>query len=284
MTHPPSTDNALAWCRERLLVPGHPLTLTLPYAEPSLRDALLALHGLIGEIAAVPESVSDAGVARRKLGWWQAALTERQPHPAIQAWLACDGPERLTTADFEPLIEAVAVEIEPPRFERHQQLIEHAERVAGAAARLEACLIDAGDAGTATLIELAGAAYRVRMVRDLVLDARRGRWAVPLDLQAEYQLTRSEVVAGEYPRRLDALVRHLVGDALITLNRDLASLEPFWAWRQRHLVLRLKLDALLAGRILRRPLRVTTERIGSGGPVAAFALWRLARRMQRRVR
>lgn len=283
MTTPPSTDGALNWCRERLLVPGHPLTLTLPYAAEQHRDALLALHGLIGEIASVPETVSDADVARRKLAWWHRALADKASHPAIRAWCAVEGPARFDVTDFEPLIEAVAREIEPPRFEQHQELIAHAEAVASPAARLEAGLIDCDDAQRKVLGELAGAAYRARIVRDLVLDARRARWCVPLDLQAEYQLTRQQVAAGQGGHRLAALIRHLAGDALISLNRDLHSFDRFAALRQRHLLLRFRLDGLLAGSIVRRPLRVTRRRITNSTIPSVFALWRMARKIQRRA-
>jgi phytoene/squalene synthetase len=47
------------------------------------------------------------------------------------------------------------------------------------------------------LTRLASAGYRIRITRDLVLDARQERWLVPLELQAEFQLTRQHVAAGE---------------------------------------------------------------------------------------
>lgn len=285
MTEPtPSTEpGALDWCRQRMLVPGHPLALTLRYADARLRDRLLALHCLISEIAAVPGEVSDTGVARRKLDWWREALRQGSPHPAIRAWQTAGGPESLAHAEFDPLFAGVAREIDAPRFEQQSELAAHARAVAAPAARLEVKLVedrslDALDAGISAA---AGAAYRIRIVRDLIIDARQDRWRVPLDLQAEYQLTRQQVAVASGQHRLEALIRHLAADAVLELQQQLDALAPEPAWGQRHLLLRLELDRVLGRRIVRRPSRVLQQRIRAAGPMAGVSLWRYARRLRR---
>ena len=287
MAATPSTEpRGLDWCRQRLLVPGHPLSLTLQYAEPAARDRLLALHALITEIASIPGEVSDSAVARRKLGWWREALEQGLPHPAIQAWQSVDGPAALEARAFGPLFAGVELEIEPPRFEQQSELAFHAEAVAAPAALLEAELLAPGPLAevAASLRRAAGAAYRIRIVRDLVIDARADRWRVPLDLQAEYQLTRQQVAVGAGEHRLTALIRHLVGDAVLDLQGSLDALEPGVAWSLRHLMLRLELDRLLGRRIYNRPRRILQERVLASGPIAALALWRRARRLRLAVR
>lgn len=288
MRRQPSTDSdkPLDWCRARYLAPGHPLALTLPYAVVDRRDALLALHAVIGEIGAVPGEVSDAGVAKTKLGWWREALADRLPHPAIAALVETGAASRLPAAAFEPLIDAVGVEIDPPRFERNSELVEHATRIAGAAARLEARLMDADPPADVVdrLTALAGAGYRLRIVRDLVHDARSGRWRVPLELQAEYQITRAELVAGEHPRRRDALIRHLAGDAVQALGGIGDDLGGWAAWQHRHALLRADLDRQLGLKLVRNPARAARERLTVTGPRAAFGLWRTARRLRQAAR
>jgi len=274
-------DSALDWCRTRYRVPGHPLALTLPYAAPDQRDALLALNAVIAEIAAIPGQVSEPEVARRKLEWWRQALQQGEAHPAIQAWQASGAAESLPAEQFETLIEAVAREIEPPRFEQTGELEQHARAVAGPAAVLEARLPGQDATAEQALAEMAGAMYRVRIVRDLVLDARQDRWLVPLELQAEYQLTRQQVAAGEPELRLAALVRHMAADAMAAHDRAMATLPPDAAWRHRHLVLRLHLDRALGRALLRRPLRIRQERITTTGLPALFSLWRRARQLRR---
>jgi len=285
MTTQPSTDDPVAWCRSRLLVPGHPLSITLPYAPPERADAIVALSAVIGEIAAVPGDVSDPEVARRKLGWWHQALDEQLPHPAVQAWLRSGAAGSVGAEDFKPLIDAVATEIEPPRFEQTQALDRHCRALAGAGALLEARLMNDGAASepveTEQLSGLAAAGYRVRIVRDLVLDARQDRWLVPLELQAEYQLTRQHVAAGEGGHRLAALVRHMAGDAMVEIDRHSRALPADQAWRHRHFMLRVQLDRRIGQQLLRKPGRVAEERIAPGKTGDAFALWRYARALRK---
>lgn len=288
MTTQPSTDDPVAWCRSRLLVPGHPLAITLPYAPPEHADAIVALSAVVGEIAAVPGDVSDPEVAQRKLDWWREALEKQLPHPAVQAWLQSGGGVHVKARDFEPLIDAVATEIAPPRFERVEALELHCRELAGPGALLEARLLDAGAAPGAAeadaLTGLAAAGYRIRIVRDLVLDARQDRWLVPLELQAEYQLTRQHVAAAEGGRRLEALVRHMAGDAMVEIERHRRALPAQQAWRHRHFLLRVELDRRIGQKLVRKPVRVLEERVAPGKTGDAFAVWRHARALRKAAR
>ena len=135
-------NRSLTWCAERLLVPGNPLTLTRPYAAENLRDPLLALRAVIGEIARVPGEVSDGDVGRRKLGWWRQALTEHLPHPALQALTATGAARPRIVAELLGLVDAVETTLHAPRFETVDAFDAHARALAGPAARAEAGLVE----------------------------------------------------------------------------------------------------------------------------------------------
>lgn len=280
-TKSPSTDDPVAWCASRLLVPGHPLAITLPYAPAEQRDAIVALWAVVGEIASVPGGVSDSDVARRKLGWWREALADGLPHPAVQAWLSSGAARHVPAREFDPLIDAVSTEILPPRFEQVEALEQHCRRIAGPGALLEARLVSVGadpDADEARrLIRIAAAGYRIRITRDLVLDARQERWLVPLELQAEYQITRQHVASGEGGRRLDALVRHMAGDAMLAIDRNIKGFPAATAWRNRHFLLRVQLDRNIGRKLMQKPARVMKERVVPGRMSDAFSVWRRAR-------
>ncbi|HMB39487.1 MAG TPA: squalene/phytoene synthase family protein [Wenzhouxiangellaceae bacterium] len=280
-TKSPSTDDPVAWCASRLLVPGHPLAITLPYAPVGQRDAIVALSAIVGEIASVPGDVSDADVARRKLGWWREALAEGLPHPAVQAWLKSGAAQHVPASGFDPLIDAVATEILPPRFEQSEALEQHCRGIAGPGALLEARLVGLGadpDADEARrLIRVAAAGYRIRITRDLVMDARQERWLVPLELQAEYQISRQHVVSGQGGRRLDALVRHMAGDAMLAIDREINALPAATAWRNRHFLLRVQLDRNIGRKLIQKPSRVMQERVAPGRMSDAISVWRRAR-------
>lgn len=54
--------------------PGSSAYYSLRLAPADLRDDLAALHGWRHQVRAVLDQVSDAGVARAKLGWWREEL------------------------------------------------------------------------------------------------------------------------------------------------------------------------------------------------------------------
>jgi phytoene synthase len=281
-----STDTPLDWCRARYLVPGHPLTLTLPYADASDQDALLALRAVIAEIAAVPGDVSEPDVARRKLQWWRDALFGGVPHPVLEAFRAAGAADRVPIGCLVALADAVGTTIDAPRFETEAELDRHARALTRPAVEAEAALVDGErecpDA-VDPLADMAAAGYRIRLARDLVLDARHARWSVPLELQAEFQVTRTQVAEGEVPHRVRALLAHLAGGGVQTIDAARASLSAGSAWTHRHAVLSGELDRRLGLRIVRSPARALAVRQASAGPLTALALWREARRLRKRA-
>lgn len=271
----------LAWCRERMLVPGGALAASLPFAPASCRDAIVALRATISEIAAVPDTVSDIEVGQRKLAWWREALRNRSPHPAIEALVATGAADALAPSEFDALILAVTDTLDAPRFEGREAAWRHCLALGGPAAELEARLVDPDSADGEAWAALGGFAYLVRVVRDLAVDARANRWLAPLDLQAEYQLSRRDVVAGSPGRNWDGLVRAWLDDGLSRVGEALGGRDDAECWRQRHLLVAHALDRRLAARLGRRPARIMTTRVQPGHLGNVWCAWRAARRLRR---
>lgn len=274
------------WCRERLLVPGNPLSASLPYASDAHRSGILALHAVIGEIAAIPGQISDPGVGIRKLGWWRDQIAAGATHhPAMQA-LANHAPDMLSEAatdHWTGLFEGVTATLDNPRFERFEELWQHCREVGGAARALEAHLVGAG-AERAGWLDLGAAGYLVRIVRDLKIDAAENRWLVPLDIQAAYQVDRQQVAGGVPAAGFDGLVRDLVERARRQARRFEESLPGTEAWRQRHLMVLAALDTRLAEYLHRHPRRILKQRILPGPFGNAWRAWRTARKLHDRQR
>lgn len=272
----------LQWCRERILVPGNPLVASLPYAPASERDRILVLRTLIGELAAVPATVSDPGVAVSKLGWWREALVnpERQGHPALEAAVEADLESRLPPGAWDGLLAGIRSSLEPPRFEQFEELWSHCRAVGGAAAMLESRLV-APESISEPFMEIGAAGYLVRVVRDLGLDACQQRWQVPLDLQAGFRVDRQQVAAGKDSRAWRALVLEMLSRAHKCRQQALAGLEPAARWRHRHLLITAALDERLGRGLARAPGAILRRRILPGGLGNLLTAWRTARRLKR---
>lgn len=271
------------WCRERMLGGGSPLAASLHFAPEPWQDAIVALRAVISEIAAVPDTVSDPDVGRKKLAWWHDALRERAAHPAIEALVASGAADRLPPARFEPLIAHVADTFESPRFEQSEAAWRHCVEIGGPAADLEAEMIDPETHASVDWAVLGGFAYLVRLVRDLGVDARANRWLVPLDLQAEYQLARRDVIDGSVGRGWDGMIRAWLDDATRRVDGTLEGLTIQARWRQRHLLVAHQLDRRLARVLGRHPRRIIDHRVRAGQLGNIWLAWRAARRLRRQV-
>lgn len=275
--------DALLWCRQRMLAAGTPLAASLPFAPREHRDAILAVRTLVAEIAAVPDEVSDADVACRKLDWWRDALTGEMPHPALEAVRASGAEQLLASAALTDLIHALAGLIVPPRFERSEQAWAHCLEVGGPLARLEAELVGEPDQQSLVSLEELGAfAYLVRLVRDLGVDARANRWLVPLDLQAAWQISRQSLVDGNPGRGWDGLVRAWLESALGRCNTAIETLTAEQRWRHRHLMVGHALDCRLAEALMRKPQQIIKQRVRTSHAGNVWRAWRTASTLRRR--
>lgn len=276
-------ERPLQWCRERMLGPGSPLAASLHFAPERWQDGIVALRAVISEIAAVPDTVSDIEVGRKKLAWWRDALRDRAAHPAIEALVASGAADRLDPERFEPLIAHVADTLESPRFEHRGAAWAHCMALGGPAAELEAAMIDPRDAAETPFPAIGSFAYLVRLVRDLGVDARANRWLVPLDLQAEFQLARQDVLDGPVGRGWDGMVRAWLDDGLKRVDEGLANWSAESRWRQRHLAISHELDRRLARTLARSPHRILERRVRTRHWGNVWCAWRTARRLRRRV-
>lgn len=270
------------WCRERMLGRGSPLAASLPFAPERWQDGIIALRTVISEIAAVPDTVSDVDIGQKKLAWWRDALHNRAAHPAIEALVASGAADRLAPEGFEPLIGSVVDTLASPRFERLEDAWRHCAALGGPAAALEAELVDSGDVSALDWSALGGFTYLVRLVRDVGVDARANRWLVPLDLQAEYQVARQDVLDGSAGRGWDGMIRAWLEDGSRRADAP-ATVPAELAWRQRHLLISHELDRRLARALARRPRRILESRVRTGQAGNVWAAWRTARRLRRAV-
>ncbi len=273
----------LEWCRQRLLVKGNPLTASLPFAPHEHRDAILALRAVITEVASIPGTVTEPDVALAKLDWWRRALDEQLPHPAVRALAQTGAAERLDKARFAKLIDGIALSLENPRFEQRELAWEYFMKMGAPAARLEAGLIGGDQAESDALAVLGANGCLVRQVRDLGLDAHANRWLVPLDIQAEFQVSRQDALQKKASGGFNGMVRQWLADGLHRSAGARQALDSDASWRHRHLLIQHALDHRLAVSLARRPQCILEGRMLPGQLGNSWTAWRTARRLRIKV-
>jgi len=280
----------LDWCRDRILVPGNPLTASLLFADPEQRDRILALRTLVGELGGAVEA-SEGQVGQTKLEWWRNALAGELPaaqrHPAVQALTESGALAGMNFTEVAALIDAVGELLDQPRFERMAELWSFCERIGGQAVVLEGYLLDADAVSHTDTVDglrtLGAAAYLIRLVRDIAMDARANRWWVPLELQAEYQVSRMDVVESKASSGFYGLVRTLVLEAIKRSQSATEAIPAQQAWIHRHALIYWALDRKLGLTLARKPRRLLERRVLPAHAGNVFAAWRAARRLRRRA-
>lgn len=277
----------LLWCRDRILVPGNPLSASLLFADPLERDRILALRTLVGELGGAVEA-SEGQVAQTKLDWWRGALAGDLPaaqrHPVIQALDVSGTRERMDIGEAAELIDAVEGLLDNPRFERTDELWHLCRSIGGQALVLEGRLLDADEDIVEPMLELGAGAYLIRLVRDIAMDARANRWWVPLELQADYQVSRGDVAEAKASRGFDGLVRSLIHEAIQRSGSASLALGSDRAWLHRHALVYWALDRRLGQKLARRPRQLLQRRLLTGHAGNVLTAWRAARRLRRGAR
>ncbi len=271
--------DALQWCRDRLLVPGNPLAASLLFLSPAQRDRTLALRALIAELTGLDDCSAEADAVGAKLGWWQKALVEGAPHPALTAMAESGAAQCVAPAALLPLLESIGAGRLNARFERYEQLWAYCLAIGGEAARIELYLAGDGESDARAAAALGAAGDLIRRVRDLSLDAAHNRWLVPLDLQAQFQVARRDALDTRGGPGWDGLVRTLLERAMREGQAAVGCLPQ----QHRHLHIHWSLDRRLAGRLARRPAQILERRILPGHAGNVWTAWRAARSLDRRA-
>lgn len=267
----------MAWCRERLLVPGQALSASLAFAPAADQGPILAIRSVVAELHEAASAHSDPGLVAARLGWWRTALDGQADHPALSALSQSGAAARLPDCAFVGLLDGLAREQQGLRFERYEEMWELCRATGGQAALVEFRLHDVAPNADCPALDLGAAAAALRIARDLVVDARAGRWLVPLDLQAQFQVGRVDALAEQVGPGWDGLVRTLVERALRS-GEAAARRMPL---PHRHLLIHWAVDRRLARALISRPRAVLQRRLLPGHAGNVWTAWRTARRLER---
>ncbi len=275
--------DALAWCREKMLVPAQPLTASLLFADPGVRDQILVTRTLGAELLALAEGSTEPALLAARLDWWQGALGGQADHPALMALAQTGVQRRVSGQDFLPLLDAVARLGAQPRLERFEEFQDLGRATGGRIAELEFGICAQGKAEAAEqkalAIELGAAGWILRRVRDVAADANRNCWLLPLDLQAQFQISRQDVLDARGGPDWQGLVQTLVARALKSGDRAAVGLDPV----HRHLIIHWSVEKRLAARLVRSPDDILKRRLLPGHAGNVWAAWRAARRLAKRA-
>jgi len=176
------------------------------------RAAITAFYAFCREVDDVVDEVSDPGVARTKLAWWQAevakAFAGQASHPVMQALMPHVAEYGIEQRHLQAVIEGCQMDLEQTRYLDFAGLARYCHLVAGVVGEVAARIFGQTEAATTGYAHQLGLAFQLtNIVRDVGEDAMRGRIYLPVNELQQFDVKAHEILKRQYSDRFTALMR-----------------------------------------------------------------------------
>ena len=176
------------------------------------RAAITAFYAFCREVDDVVDEVSDPGVARTKLAWWQSEVSKAfagtPSHPVMQAMMPHVPVYGLEERQFQAIIEGCQMDLEQTRYLDFAGLQKYCYLVAGVVGEVSAKIFGQTDPATTEYAHKLGLAFQLtNIIRDVGEDAMMGRIYLPVSELQQFDVKAHEVLNRKYSDNFVNLMR-----------------------------------------------------------------------------
>ena len=176
------------------------------------RAAITAFYAFCREVDDVVDEVSDPGVARTKLAWWQSEVSQafagKPTHPVMQAMMPHVPVYGLEEAHFQAIIQGCQMDLEQTRYLDFQGLQRYCHLVAGVVGEVSARIFGQTDPKTTEYAHKLGLAFQLtNIIRDVGEDAMMGRIYLPVSELQQFDVKAHEITSRKYSDNFTRLMR-----------------------------------------------------------------------------
>lgn len=217
------------YCQRKAARSGSSFYYSFLFLPPPKRRAIVAVYAFCREVDDVVDEVSDPNVARTKLAWWRREVAQAfggaPQHPVAHALRPVVAQFALRQADFQTVIDGMAMDLDQSRYLDFAALELYCHRVAGVVGLISAEILGYGDAATRGYARDLGIAFQLtNIIRDVGEDARRGRIYLPQEDLDRFGVASSAILRREYSASFRALMAFEAARAQQWYDRALAQL------------------------------------------------------------
>ncbi|WP_332826687.1 squalene/phytoene synthase family protein, partial [Ramlibacter sp.] len=149
------------------------------FLPPPRRAAITAFYAFCREVDDVVDEVTDPGVARTKLAWWQVEVAKAfngQPsHPVMQALMPHVPVFGIEQSHLQAVIRGCEMDLEQTRYLDFPALQRYCHLVAGVVGEVAARIFGQTQPATTDYAQKMGLAFQLtNIIRDVGEDAMRG--------------------------------------------------------------------------------------------------------------
>jgi phytoene synthase len=249
--------------------------------SPPQRAAMCAVYAFMRYC----DDLSDEpGANRASIEQWRADLDQALAgrggdHPVWPALRDAVERFRIPPRYFHDMIDGVASDLEPRRFETFGELRRYCYQVASVAGLTAVHIFGFDSEAALPLAEECGIAFQLtNILRDVREDAGLGRLYLPLEDLRRFGVSETDALAGKLTPPLRDLMRFEAGRARACYNESRPLLELIHAPSRPSLWALIEIYSRLLHRIEDRGYDVFTERVRLSAlekaSIVAQALWR----------
>lgn len=199
------------------------------FLPPPRRAAITAFYAFCREVDDVVDEVTDPGVARTKLAWWQSEVAQsfagRPSHPVMQALMPSVEPFGLKQEHLQAVIRGCEMDLVQTRYLDFPNLQAYCHLVAGVVGEVAARIFGQTEARTTEYAHTLGLAFQLtNIIRDVGEDALRGRIYLPVSELQQFDVKAHEILQRQPSERFVALMRFQAQRAHALYDQALALL------------------------------------------------------------
>lgn len=182
------------------------------FLPPPRRAAITAFYAFCREVDDVVDEVTDPGVARTKLAWWQAEVAQsfggNPSHPVMRALMPSVPAFDLRQEHLQAVIQGCEMDLQQTRYLDFAGLQRYCHLVAGVVGEVAARIFGQTQAQTTDYAHKLGLAFQLtNIIRDVGEDALRGRIYLPVDELQRFDVKAHEILQRKHSGRFVALMR-----------------------------------------------------------------------------
>jgi phytoene synthase len=217
------------YVQEKAAASGSSFYYAFLFLPPPRRAAITAFYAFCREVDDVVDEVTDPGVARTKLAWWQMevgkAFAGQPSHPVMHALLPHVPVYGIAQEHLLSVIRGCEMDLEQTRYLDFPNLERYCHLVAGIVGEVAARIFGQTQDATTRYAHKLGLAFQLtNIIRDVGEDAMRGRIYLPVNELQQFDVKAHELLKREYSDRFVALMKFQANRAHALYDEALALL------------------------------------------------------------
>jgi phytoene synthase len=200
------------YCQQKTAQSGSSFYYSFLFLPPERRRAITALYAFCREVDDTVDDASDQSVARIKLAWWRAEVSQMYAgtptHPVMLALQ-----RHLQTYDLKlehllAIIDGMEMDLDQSRYLDYPNLKKYCWHVAGVVGILSASIFGVTNPQTLRYAETLGLAFQLtNIIRDVGEDARKGRIYLPVNELQQFNVTAADLLNARHSDKFEALMK-----------------------------------------------------------------------------